>query len=115
MRSDIEEFIRQAMGLGFGARLAALTESLDAAIEAFPETGHPGYLARLYAQRDRLANPDLRLIASVLKVMYEEDLRSLATLQPLLRRLVVDHPFLSVLDLNEAPGSCAALERSDRR
>ena len=108
MRTDLEEFIRQAMGLGFGARLVALTESLDTAIEQFPKTGHPSYLARLYAQRDRLANPDLRLIASVLNVMYEEDRRSLATLQPLLKRLVVDHPYLSVLDVNEDPSACAS-------
>ena len=78
-------------------RSRSIARDVQASIDAFSNTPDRRYLHRLEVQRDRLANPDLRLVGAVLRQLCEEDLSRRAVLEPALEPLLSRHPYLAVL------------------
>jgi len=85
------------MTVGLGVRLAELARGVQDSIDAFPDTPDRRYLHRLELQRDRLANPDLRLVGAVLHQLCEEDPSRRVVLKPALEPLLSQHPYLAAL------------------
>jgi hypothetical protein len=77
--------------------LSELAQDVQSSIDAFPDTPDRRYLHRLEMQRDRLANPDLRLVGSVLHQLCEEDSNRRAVLEPTLEPLLPQYPYLAIL------------------
>ena len=104
MSKDLETFIRAAHAAGVGRRLADLAQEVDAVIASYPRYGGARYLTRLTAQRRRLAEPDLPLIAHLTAELCGQDARVLAALLPLAHRLAPGHACLRrVIALAGAP------------
>jgi hypothetical protein len=93
----IQTFLDAAMTVGLGVRLAELAEDVQSSIDSFPDTPDRRYLHRLELQRDRLANPDLRLVGAVLRQLCEEDPSRREVLESALEPLLSQHPYLAVL------------------
>ncbi len=97
MLQKIQTFLDAAMIVGLGVRLSELAQDVQSSIDAFPDTPDRRYLQRLEMQRDRLANPDLRLVGAVLHQLCEEDPNRRTVLEPALEPLLPQHPYLAVL------------------
>jgi len=93
----IQTFLNAAMTVGLGVRLAELAQDIQSSIDTFPDTPDRRYLHRLEVQRDRLANPDLRLVGAVMRQLCEEDPSRREVLESALEPLLSQHPYLAVL------------------
>jgi hypothetical protein len=103
----IKAFVDAAMTLGLGTRLADLTRDVQSSIDAYPDISDRRYLNRLELQRDRLVNPDLRLVVAILSELCADDPDRLRLLQPALFPLLSRHPYLARLLVQEDRGPTA--------
>jgi len=110
MSYDVDTFLAAAMGIGLGARLAALTADVDMASAEFPPGPDRRHLARLENQRDRLQSPDLALIAALVERLCDEEPRRWKAILPVVRQLGDRNPTLARLGQRGAQAEAITAE-----
>jgi hypothetical protein len=91
-QENIRAFVEAAMEIGLAPKLAALIDEVEASIEFCASQVDVRYLRRLEGQLDRLHNPDLRLVSSVVMALCAERPERREVVQAAAARLSADHP-----------------------